>query len=134
MEGHSGRICSICLSEDGNTLYSASTDKTIKMWDVDATLQHWRNVCSKPCIGTLEGHGHTVTSLCFSFKTQRLISASLDKSIKVWDTTTNTCIQTVVDAHRQGVITLALVDHFDILYSASEDKTFRSWSLDHTWK
>jgi WD40 repeat protein len=132
MEGHSYRVNSLCLSEDGSRLYSGSRDKTIKVWDTSTNI----------CIVILEGHTKSVRYLCLSFKTNRLISASEDKSIRVWDTTTNTCIHTVTDAHRNIILSLALSDNSDTLHSAGGendledgecDFTIKAWHLGYTW-
>jgi COMPASS component SWD3 len=34
LEGHSGRIWAIALTQDGKTLVSGSQDKTIKIWGI----------------------------------------------------------------------------------------------------
>jgi len=54
-------------------LYTASKDKTIKVWDL----------ATGECKCTLTGHTAAVHSLQIFEKT--LVSASLDHSIRVWD-------------------------------------------------
>jgi WD40 repeat protein len=84
-------VPNFCLSEDGSRLYFVSyynedmvIRDTIKVWDT----------ATNKCIATLEGHTKIVTSVCLSNKTNRLISASYDKTIEVWDLNTYTLIHT----------------------------------------
>jgi WD40 repeat protein len=37
------------------------------------------------CLQTLEGHGDYVNSVAFSHDSTRLASASLDRTVKIWD-------------------------------------------------
>ena len=59
---------------DSQYLATASTDKTIKIWDYQ----------SYTLVRTLSGHTNTVRSLKL-FSSKYLISGSYDKSIRVWD-------------------------------------------------
>jgi F-box/WD-40 domain protein 7 len=62
-----------CLTLYGNKLFSASWDKTIRVWDAD-THEH---------LATLEGHTHYV--MCLTLHGNKLFSGSWDKTIRVWN-------------------------------------------------
>ena len=51
------------------------------------------------CLQTLEGHSEGVTSVAFSHDSSKLASASLDKTVKVWDASSGACLQTL-NIHR----------------------------------
>jgi WD40 repeat protein len=52
LEGHSNDVRSVAFSHDSARLASASSDNTVKIWDVH----------SGACLQTLEGHSSTVSS------------------------------------------------------------------------
>jgi hypothetical protein len=56
LEGHSGEVRSVAFSHDSAWLASASSDRTIKIWDAR----------SGECVQTIEGHREWVHSIAFS--------------------------------------------------------------------
>jgi len=65
---------SVAFSPDGQTLASASKDRTIKLWDLRNGL-----------LRTLSGHSDAVRTVAISPDGQTLASGSWDKTIKVWN-------------------------------------------------
>ena len=55
---------------------TCSTDLTIKLWD---TANEYKN------IRTLHGHDHSISTVRFTQDGERLVSASRDKTIRVWE-------------------------------------------------
>ncbi|KAK2036420.1 hypothetical protein LZ31DRAFT_615743, partial [Colletotrichum somersetense] len=47
------------------------------------------------CLQTPEGHSHSVEAVAFSPDARQLASASADETVKVWDTVTGQCQQTL---------------------------------------
>ena len=76
LRGHRGRV--LCMHVPWNAhpgiFLSGSDDKSIKVWSM---LDHTRSSCIK----TLQGHEDSVTTL--SMEGNKIISGSLDSSIKV---------------------------------------------------
>jgi WD40 repeat protein len=70
-------IWQINFSPDGRLLASASSDQTVRLWDVP----------KRSLVRRLVGHTSEVWSLAFSPDGQRLFSGSKDLTISVWPTT-----------------------------------------------
>ena len=77
LRGHTGDIYALAFSGDGAFLASGSSDRTIRVWDVDTRLERL----------TLRGHTDSVLALAFSPDEQRLlVSAGADFRTRVWET------------------------------------------------
>jgi WD40 repeat protein len=75
---------------------------------------------------TLEGHSGPVLSVSFSPDSQLLASASVDKTIKLWDPPTGELRQTL-DRHSDVVEYVYFSPDSQLLASASNDKTIKLW-------
>ncbi len=85
LKGHSNVIIDLDFSIDNQYLASASGDGTIKIWHLP-TLSNDEFTSSKPSLVlTLEGHTKAVYGVSFSPDGKRLVSTSLDGSIKIWE-------------------------------------------------
>jgi WD40 repeat protein len=73
--GHNGSVNSVSFSPDGKTLATGSSDKTIKLWNVETGKE----------IRTLHGHDSYVYSVNFSPDGKTLVSGSYDNTIKLWN-------------------------------------------------
>ncbi len=86
-------------------------------------------VLSKDCgqlIRTFKGHWGTVKSIQVDDKSNKFISASRDKKIKIWDYKTGDCLKTI-NEHECMVICLLIPN--DKFISSSESKTIKIWDL-----
>ncbi|KAF2176924.1 WD40 repeat-like protein [Zopfia rhizophila CBS 207.26] len=116
LEGHSSRVRSVTFSHDSARLASASSDQTVKIWDVS----------SGGCLQTLEGHSSEVTSVAFSHDSARLASASCDKMVKIWNASSGECLKTL-EGHSRSVGSVAFSQDLTRLASGSDDGTVKIW-------
>ncbi|OAK94516.1 putative WD-repeat protein [Phaeosphaeriaceae sp. SRC1lsM3a] len=80
------------------------------------------------CLQTLEGHSSYVTSVAFSHDSAQLVSASLDSTVKIWDTVSGACLQTLKD-HSGNVHSVTFSHDSTQLASASFDRTVKIWDV-----
>ncbi|MFM9960132.1 MAG: SUMF1/EgtB/PvdO family nonheme iron enzyme [Planctomycetaceae bacterium] len=77
---------------------------------------------------TLKGHTAGVTSVTFSSDGKRLASASIDKSVKIWDASSGQVAHTL-EGHTAGVTSVAFSSDGKRLASTSHDKTLKVWDV-----
>jgi WD40 repeat protein len=80
---------------------------------------------------TLEGHTDAVHAIVFSPNGQFLVSASENRSIRVWDVLTGICRSTMV-GHTDRIWSLGFSSDGSLLATGSSDKTTRLWNT-CTW-
>ncbi|MCI0456777.1 MAG: protein kinase, partial [Gemmataceae bacterium] len=78
LKGHTGNVWSVAFSPDGKRLASASSDKSVKVWEAQTGQE----------LFSLQGHTDRVWSVAFNRDGKRLASASGDKTVKVWNAQT----------------------------------------------
>ncbi|MBD1867989.1 serine/threonine protein kinase [Cyanobacteria bacterium FACHB-471] len=118
LTGHSSMVTAIAFNADGN-IASASTDKTIKVWDI--TLGH--------AIQTLtEGSGES-PAIATSTDGKLLASSSMGNTIKVWNLDTGELLHTL-RGHTWTISAIAMSPDGQTLVSSSEDNTIKIWDLE----
>ncbi len=110
LEGHGRPVFSVAFSHDSIHLASASSDCTVKIWDVS----------SGDCLQMLKDHSDQVHSVAFSHNSICLASASVDHTVKMWDVSSGACLQTL-EGHSNLVSSVAFSHNSTCLASASYD-------------
>lgn len=118
LEGHEGLITSLAFDLLGETLASASYDKTVKLWDT-------RN---GQLVRSLIGHQRAVRRVAFDLQGKFLASGSDDKTVKLWEGRSGKLFRTL-KGHREAVNGLAFDPQGDTLASGSGDWTVNLWDM-----
>jgi WD40 repeat protein len=76
----------------------------------------------------LQGHGEWVTAVAVTPDGGRVVSASADKTVRVWELKTGRFVRTL-QGHGDRVTAVAITPDGRFVVSASDDKTVRIWEL-----
>eukprot|EP00457_Paulinella_chromatophora_P000553 gb/GEZN01000553.1/.p1 GENE.gb/GEZN01000553.1/~~gb/GEZN01000553.1/.p1 ORF type:complete len:1253 (+),score=357.41 gb/GEZN01000553.1/:273-3761(+) len=118
-EGHGHYVMQVCFNpKDSNTFASASLDRTVKVWGLNASVPHF----------SLEGHERGVNCVGYFRGGDRpyLVSGADDFTVKVWDYQTKACVATM-EGHTGNVSAVCFHPQLPIILSGAEDGTVRVW-------
>ncbi|KAL7956046.1 hypothetical protein V8C34DRAFT_326479 [Trichoderma compactum] len=148
LKGHHDWVRAVAVSYDNTWLASASSDRSIKIWNAatdkcEMTLKGNSNCvnsvvfshCGKrvvittgKCIQTLNGHNNGVSSVVFSHDGRYLASTSGSQTVMVWYMTTPiTPMWTLIGGGEAKSVVFSPGSRY--ITSASSDRTVRIWDV-----
>ncbi|CAG7848661.1 Uncharacterized WD repeat-containing protein C3D6.12 [Serendipita indica DSM 11827] len=131
LNGHKKSVTAMCFDSTGQRLASGSQDTNVILWDVVAETGLFR----------LRGHRDQITGIKFIEKgdpstskgttsAQFLVTSGKDTFLKLWDLSTQHCIQSMV-AHRSEVWTLDIDPSGSVILTGSGEGEIKAWKIDH---
>ncbi|ORY36334.1 WD40 repeat-like protein [Rhizoclosmatium globosum] len=123
LEGHSGWVTSIATSvENPDLLVSGSRDKTVIVWHLSRDETNYGYAKR-----ALTGHNHFVSDVVVSSDGQFALSASWDKTLRLWDLNSGTTTRRFV-GHTNDVLSVSFSPDNRQIVSASRDKSIKLWN------
>lgn len=139
-EGHTDEILDLAISHDGKMLASAGRDKVIGCWNVEGDGGKWTR--------GLGGHKDAVgvrspslprrasrelifcvrQSIAFRLGTMELYSSSFDRTVKVFDLSTLSYIETLF-GHQDQILSIDALRGELAVTAGGRDKTVRFWKV-----
>ena len=117
--GHTDSVWSCAMTSDNKTLFSGSTDTTIKIWKAE----------NSKMIGELLGHSGIVEALEIIQDDQKLISGCSDSIINIWDWKARKIIGKLKGhTGKINVFSISICEKY--LLSGSGDKTAKLWDIE----
>ncbi|PPR07583.1 hypothetical protein CVT26_002256 [Gymnopilus dilepis] len=113
---HVKTVKSVAFSRDGSRIASASSDRSIYIWDA---------IMGKE-IHVLRGHTDIANSVAFSSDGSRVVSGSYDNSVRIWDALTGTKIH-ILKFHTHPVLSVAFSSDGNRIVSGSSDGSIQIW-------
>lgn len=118
MSGHTGSVMELHFSPDGSNIYTASTDKTLSVWDIGVGQR----------IKKLKGHSNFVNSVHGARRgPQILVSGSDDATIKLWDSRKKNCTATMNSVY--PVTAVCFNDTAEQIFSGGLDNDIKIWDI-----
>ncbi|GAA0164648.1 guanyl-nucleotide exchange factor [Lithospermum erythrorhizon] len=115
LRGHTGTVRAI--NSDRSKIVTGSDDKSILVWDKQTTQ----------LLEELKGHGSQV-SYSRMLSGERVLTASHDGTIKMWDVRTDTCVATV-GRSSSAILCVEYDDSTGILAAGGRDAVATIWDI-----
>ncbi|KAE8208961.1 hypothetical protein CF327_g6969 [Tilletia walkeri] len=126
-QGHTDAIWALALSTDGRFLASGGLDRRIGLWELAPSSS--TSSPSRPrWVKTLSGHKDSITSLTFRLASSELYSASLDRTLKLFDAAQGSYIETLF-GHQDPVLSLSALRSEVAVSAGGRDRTCRWWKI-----
>ncbi|OIW29253.1 WD40 repeat-like protein [Coniochaeta ligniaria NRRL 30616] len=123
LEGHNGWVTSLATSmENPNMLLSGSRDKSLIIWNLTRDESQYGYPKR-----SLHGHSHIVSDCVISSDGAYALSASWDKTLRLWELATGTTTRRFV-GHTNDVLSVSFSADNRQIVSGSRDRTIKLWN------
>jgi guanine nucleotide-binding protein subunit beta-2-like 1 protein len=123
LAGHGGWVTQIATNPQfPDMLISSSRDKTLIIWQLNRDGEAYGHPMKR-----LKGHNHFVSDVVVSSCGQFAVSASWDKTLRLWDLERG-ITTTRFTGHKHDVLSVAFSADNRQIISAGRDKTIKLWN------
>ncbi|MGF1579724.1 MAG: c-type cytochrome domain-containing protein [Gemmataceae bacterium] len=113
-------VLTVDSSDDGKTLAASGCDRLVRVWDIAGGVKQAK------LLDAIENHADWVFDVNFSGNGQYVVTASRDKSAKVWDLKAKESLVTF-QGHKEVVYSAVMSPDNKISISTGADNQIRSW-------
>ncbi|KAJ1025923.1 hypothetical protein NDA16_002549 [Ustilago loliicola] len=121
--GHTDEIWSLSLSSDNTYLASGGKDNRICIWSTSPSP-----ATPETFLKSLGGHKDSITALSFRSGSHELYTASLDRTLKLYDVSQLSYIETLF-GHQESVLSLSCLSAETAVSAGGRDRTCRYWKI-----
>ena len=114
----SENIYAYAFSADGKRLFSASSNHTMQLWDLE----------TKRILMQYSGHTDSIWCVAWHADSHYILSGSDDCTIRLWEVETGHCLH-ILTGHTGIIWSLAWSHDLQFALSASDDHTIRLWQV-----
>ena len=111
-------VRSVSINHDGTRIICGTSDNKIYMWDVD----------TGNLINTFSGHHGWVNSVCFSPSGDYMLSASNDKTVRLWSLKSADSI--ILRGYESAITSIAYSPTGDTFAAGTRDNTIHLWDAE----
>ncbi len=123
--GPTASVFSMCFSADGRTLFAGSRDACLYCFSLS----------SKQLLQRINAHWYTINALTTILHETYLVSASRDKTIRIWDVERLVLLHSLTNeshgGHTRSVNTLLWLPTAQWLVTAGDDRRILVWKIEH---
>ncbi len=117
-KGHTGAVNCVAFSPDGRNVLSASSDGTVRLWDIETGNEIRRFIA----------HENAINSIALSDDGGLILSGGCDGRVFLWDIETGSVLH-IFEGHTGIISGVAFSSMRQIAFSAARDRTIRVWDL-----
>lgn len=128
LKGHSDEVWFVQFSHSGKYLASASKDTSIIVWNW-AALKAGKVSEEDAILHCLKGHAQVICLISWSPDDKSLLSCGRDKSIRLWDMSTGSCLRIFLK-HSDQVTTCVWMPDGQRFVSGAVDRHIYEWDAE----
>ncbi len=118
-KGHGADIVSMTFSADGHYIATGDTQGTVVIWNRNA----------RSVVRRIRAHSGEVRFLAFIPGNNELATAGGDGALRIWGISGDELLATLLEPSQFNVTALTCSKDGQVLYTAQEDMTVKSWTV-----